>query len=375
MGKLKIALVSDWYYPKVGGIEYSINALAIGLTLLGHEVQIITREWSGSFPSKIPEEIKVIRVEGRAISEHFMVPSAYKKLNNLVRSGGFDVVHVHGLDSPMAMCSLLTARRAGIPTVVTNHSLVGKGHRKYPFILAGKFLMRSADAIIAVSSATLRETRRLSKAPVYLIPNGIDDISTKCRDTYPIFDKNGNFVITTVSRITKKKGVKDLVEIAPVLLKEKENLLFLIVGDGPERKKLEDMVERMNISRSFRFTGEVPRDAVLQLLEESDIFVLPSRNEAFGISILEAFSKNVPVVARNHSGVSDIIVQRKTGLLSEDNRDMARQVKDLIENADLRESLATAAFGEIGKYKWDNIASRIEEVYTRVIHEKDLHHC
>jgi len=176
-----------------------------------------------------------------------------------------------------------------------------------------------------------------------------------------------------VGRLSDEKGVEYLLRAMPSIIQESPKIHLEIVGDGPERKKLEAMVENMNIARNFKFIGEVPREAVLHLLEESDIFVLPSRNEAFGISILEAFSKNIPVVAMNHSGVSDIIAHRKTGLLSEDNLDMANNLKDLINNVDLRESLSIAAYGEIWKYNWRDIASSIEQVYAQVIYEKNFH--
>ena len=105
--------------------------------------------------------------------------------------------------------------------------------------------------------------------------------------------------------------------LAPSLLEKHENLIFVMIGDGPLRKNLEKKVEETGLSRNFYFTGEVPREKVLGYLEQADIFALPSSDEAFGISILEAISKNVPVVAMNHSGVSDIIKNGVNGYLAD----------------------------------------------------------
>jgi len=147
-----------------------------------------------------------------------------------------------------------------------------------------------------------------------------------------------------------------------------------MVGDGPLRKRVEDKVRKLNITENFHFTGEIPRSLVLNLLEHSDIFVLPSEDEAFGIAVLEAISKGVVVVARNDCGVSDIITHRRTGLLAEHKYEIANYIEELIEHPELRERFSRAALRELSKYSWDDIASKIEEVYSGVINEKNFDH-
>ena len=91
--------------------------------------------------------------------------------------------------------------------------------------------------------------------------------------------------------MTKKKGVQHLVRLAPSLLEKYENLIFVMIGNGPLKKKLEKKVEKHGLSENFYFTGEIPRKKVLGYLQQADIFAHPSSDEGFGISILEAISK------------------------------------------------------------------------------------
>lgn len=373
--KWRVVLVSDWHYPKKGGIEYSLDALARSLSDRGHIVHIITRNCAGAPERKPGPRISVIRVRGRKIrgAGRFLVPKAYKELFDILRTGNYDLVNARGLDSPLSLASLVFARRLGLPTVVTNHSLVGKRPLITFLFLTARFFLKNADTLVAVSSAVERESRRMARVPVYRIPNGIE-IPPDGAGQNPIFHKDGKIVVATLARMTKMKGVGDLVDVASHLLRHHANLLFLMIGEGSLRKEIEDKVKELHVSGNFHFTGEVPRERVLKLLEEADIFVLPSRVEAFVISILEAFAKKVPVVARNHGGVSDLIASYNTGLLANNNYEMEERIQELVSNPRLRCHLSTAAVKEIDKYRWPKIAKRVEEVYAHVIHEKTVHH-
>jgi L-malate glycosyltransferase len=366
--KYTIALVSDWYYPKAGGIEYSVDSLARNLQALGHEVHIITKNNDG-VPWK--DSLPVIRLKGKVIAERLILPTVYKDLYRILKAGSYDIIHAHGLDSPLAMMSLLLARIRGIPCLMTSHSLLGPLSLKYPILMAARLLLRFADALIAVSSAVEQESKAVFKGRLYRIPNGLDLRSPNGAVRSIPIDTENRIVITTVSRMTRKKGVHDLVTIALRLLKRYDNLLFLMIGEGPLRKKLESKVNELNLARHFLFTGEASRGTVLDLLDKSDIFVLPSPREAFGIVILEAFLKKVPVVARKHSGVSDLITHGETGLLADDDEQMARYIEELIDRPELAASLSAAAHQELHRYRWQDIAKRVEGVYRAILHEED----
>lgn len=371
MEKHKIALISDWYFPKVGGIEYSMHALAKTMSMHGHEVSIITRSYPDIPEYSTRDEVSVIRIKGRPLpgQHRLLMPNAYKRLYRLLKKGDYTLVNCHGLDSPLGISALVAARKLGIPVVVTNHSLVGNTLYSPALYLAGKLLLRNADAIIAVSSAVEKDSRIMTSKPIYRIFNGVDSEDSVVKVSIP-YNTEGKLVIATVARMTRKKGVQKIVALAPALLEKHKNLLFVMIGDGPLRKSLEKKVEETGLSRNFYFTGEIPREKVLGYLDQADIFALPSSDEAFGISILEAILKKVPVVAMNHSGVSDIINNGVNGYLADNLSEFSSHLQNLIEKPALRTSFAQEATREISNYDWNRIYEQTNRVYTKVIHEK-----
>ncbi len=127
MEKRKVALISDWYFPKVGGIEYSMHALAKTLAMHGHEVSIITRSYPGVPEHCIKDGVSVIRIKSKPFpgQSRFLMPKAYKQLYYLLKEGNYEIVNCHGLDSPIGISALVASQRLKIPVVITNHSLVG----------------------------------------------------------------------------------------------------------------------------------------------------------------------------------------------------------------------------------------------------------
>ena len=361
-------MISDWYFPKIGGIEYCMHSLAKTLIQEGHEVHIITRGYPGIPQYSMRDRIKIIRVGSDPFpgQKRFMMPGAYKELYNLLRSENYDMIHSHGLDSPLSMAALLMSRKIGLPTEVTNHSLVGHTALSPALYLAGKLLVRNADAVIAVSSAVEKDSKLMTKKPVYRIFNGIECEENSCKAALPI-NREEKIVIASVARMTRKKGVHHLVKLAPALLKKHENLMFVMIGDGPLTKKLEKRVKKCGLSDNFYFTGEITRNKVLDYLEQADIFAHPSGDEGFGISILEAILKKVPVVAMNHSGVSDIIEHGVDGFLAEDLTEFSSCLETLIENPELRTEFARKAAEGLPKYDWDRIYEQTCRVYTGII--------
>lgn len=124
MEKYKIAMISDWYFPKIGGIEYSMHALAKNLSMCGHEVSIITRSYPGLPKYSTRDNVQVIRIKGRPLpgQNRLLIPAAYKELYDFLKKGNYEIINCHGLDSPIGMSALLAAKKLGIPVVVTNHS-------------------------------------------------------------------------------------------------------------------------------------------------------------------------------------------------------------------------------------------------------------
>ncbi len=369
MRNYKIALVSDWYYPRVGGIEYAIDALGRGLVALGHEVHIIARHYGRASAPEASNGLPILRLDGCPLSEYLMSPRGYRSLRESLRAGEFDIIHGHGLDSPMAMVSLIIAAKLGIPGLITSHSLLGDSLLQRALALGANIFLRPAQAIIAVSSHVERQARAMFKGAVFRIPNAIDTSSPNgALDPIALPQGHGP-VVATVARMNKRKGVQDLITVATMLVPRHPDLLFLMVGDGPLRSRLEQGIRASGLGRNFLFTGGVSRATVLHLLGQSDVFVSPSPREAFGICVLEAFLKKVPVVARGQTGVADIICHEHTGFLVDNVAGIAHYIDTLIQDPELRSTVAHRAHEELDKYQWNTVARQVEQVYAHAARE------
>src|SRR4051794_32162198 len=169
---MKIALVSDWYFPHIGGVESQMRDLAHALIARGHDVRIITATPGPA----ILEGLRVDRLDVPIIRRWGIVRdrSARAPLEALFSRERFDRIHAHGLWSPLAILATCIARRLGIPSVLTNHSVLGtSGVALFRALDRRWGWSRWPDELTAVSSLTVEETARAAGRPVGLLPNCI----------------------------------------------------------------------------------------------------------------------------------------------------------------------------------------------------------
>lgn len=365
MPKYKIALITDWYYPRVGGIEYAINALARHLQERGHTVHVVTRSYTGYVDEPA---LPVVRIPGYCIAARLASPWGYWRLYRWLTAAQYDVLHVHGLDSAMSAMVLLLAKRLQVPVVVTNHSAIGVHRWRGVMLRLGRRLLRDCAAVIAVSSVVARDTRLMVEhSRLYLIANGVDVYSPNGPLESFTLHRAGQTMITTVARMTGKKDLDLLLTAARRVVDQHPEAYFVLVGDGPERPQLQTQAARMGLQDRVLFTGTVSRETVFAILKQSAIFVLPCRNEAFGIAILEAFAVGLPVIAMRQSGAADIITHGVTGLLTEDAAGIATELVRLLEDTPFAKTIAGNAIEAVKQFQWSVIAQEIEDVYTQVL--------
>ncbi|MGH8581425.1 MAG: glycosyltransferase family 4 protein [Gammaproteobacteria bacterium] len=367
--RYRIAMVSDWYYPRVGGIEYAIDALARHLQGLGHELRVFSRRYPGAAAEEQTGGLAIARLACPGLGDRCLSPASVAALKQHLKAGGYDVVHAHGLDSPLAWAALRIARRAGIPAVMTSHSLLGARALRVLLRPVLAPLLGQTRTVIGVSRAVALEARALGAAQTIHIPNGVDGHSPNGALSPLALERSGRTVIATVARMHRRKRVDECVDVAIGLLAGDRKLLFVMVGGGPLLQPLRRKVAALGLAEHFVFTGNVSRATVLHLLSQSDIFVSPSPREAFGIAVLEAFQQRVPVVARASSGVAELVEHGRTGLLAGDAAGLQAAIAALIAQPQERERLAGAAHRELQRYSWPEIAEKTEQVYARAIAE------
>ncbi|WP_048159748.1 glycosyltransferase family 4 protein [Thermococcus barophilus] len=380
MESLKIALASDWFFPSTGGIEHHIHDLAKNLVEQGHDVHIITR--LGEYPDNtLPYTVH--RFKGRITVDSFHVSigvDLLKRVNELYKKEHFDITHGHSIYSPIAVgVSNLSSGIRGVPSIITNHSFLGNSILNPTYILLLQTSLRKIDGFIAVSNAVKKDLENILRGslrnrPIYVVPNGIDTNFWR-----PVEDKeewkskmglDGGIVITTTSRLTKRKRVNVIPKLAKEIIEKYriEDIKFVIIGDGPEKRRIKELIKAYHIQDKVLMVGKQPREKVREYLWASDIYLSPAIYEAFGIAALEALSCGVPVVANNHGGISEIVRHGVTGLISEDDMELLENVLYLLNNIELVEKMGKNARKIVKEeFTWEKIAKEIVEIYKKTI--------
>jgi len=379
MKSLKIALVCDWFLPRVGGIEINMKDLAQNLMARGHEVHVIT-----ALPGS--EQVEGIRVHRLDVPVIPGVKLCYGKivireLKRLFAEEKFDLVHGHYLLSTLAHMSFYVARRMKIPTVFTHHSINGPLHNRVAFFLLpylasiiGTVLFKewvtersiTPDQVTAVSNAVAADLRQIYRdSDVKILPNGIDPITW--HQPKKVHDK---FNITSVMRLCKSKHPMKLIQAIARInkqVKPEQRPNFNIIGDGSQRRKMARKIEQLGLEDQVKLWGYRPREEIPSHLTQADLFVLPSTREGFGLAVLEARTAGVPVVAMNHGGVSDIIENGVDGFLTDTYKEFTDKIIEYIRNEELRERFKQNAERPLPHLMWDDVIARHLYIYQQAI--------
>lgn len=336
---MKVAHVSDFYLPRLGGIEMHVSELAGLQRDAGHHVQVVT-----STPG--PQEPEVQRVTGSLHVSPALDPFAVHTGVQALRSLDVDVVHAHlGVASPLAFFTARAAAREGIPTVVTVHSMwVGVGA-----------IMATMDALggwstlpivwTAVSQAAAAPVRRHLPAgtPITVLSNGIDQHVWRLPAPAEV---EGELTVAAVMRLARRKRPLPLLRIlrhAQTSLHrsgDPTRLRLLVAGDGPMRDSIRGYVRRHRMGDSVELLGRLDRREVRGLLGRSHVFIAPADLESFGIAALEARCAGVPVVAKSQGGVGEFVRHEREGLLCRSDDDMVDALVRLARDPGLRRQIA-----------------------------------
>ena len=314
-------MICDKIPPYAGGPGYHVFGLSKKLTERKHQVTIITRgSWKKPYFVETINGLKVYRVRFIPIYPFHLQPHGFfvSKFLKSVESN-FDVVHLHNANIPVVETSL--------PKVVTEHGTM-KGyipHRKIldlPSLVVKAFasmyiaidckIVKSADRVIAISKGCAEELKFFYGIKNLETINNAVDSMFFC----PLKNKKGdkNQFILYSGRLSAEKGLVDLVKSAVYICKKYGNIKFVIAGNGPLESHIKKLISNFNLEKNFCFTGNLSHDALLKYYQNATLYVLPSYREGLPTTLLEAMSCELPVVATAIPGISEVIVNRKTGL-------------------------------------------------------------
>jgi len=368
---LKIGIV---LYPTFGGSGVVATELGKELASKGHEIHFITY----SRPVRLSELRENIFFHEVSVSEYPLFDhTPYEqvltsKLVDVVKYERLDLLHVH-YAIPHASAAymaqqILKSQFINIPFITTLHgtdiTLVGKDPSFEPVIT---FSINNSNAVTTVSESLKEATYEHFKITneIRVIPNFIctDHYSLSNNEKYKKrYAPNGEFIITHVSNFREVKRVEDVVAVFKKL-KEKVPCRLLFVGDGPDRIKIERECRSSCERNDVLFLGHL--ESTREVLNISDLFILPSETESFGLAALEALASRVPVITTNAGGLPEVVDHGVNGFLSEvgDVEDMTKNALKLLENNSLLETFRANAYEKALKFDIQNVLPIYEELY------------
>jgi glycosyltransferase involved in cell wall biosynthesis len=364
-GVVRIAHVTDFYLPRLGGIEMQVSDLAARQSAVGHDVTIVTGSPSeGTADAEDgPAVIRVTEGLRRPRPVHPKAPFAGVRI---LLDGDFDVVHAHvGVGTPLAFWAALRCVRAGIPTVVTVHSLWAWAHPIFRTLNAVAGFSRQPIRWTAVSEAAAEPVRRVirSGGTVSILPNGIDPSRW---DVEPAPRSSDEVLVVAVMRLAVRKRPIHLLRMlrrARARVPEGVHLRAVIVGDGPDRPAMERFLRRHRVADWVELPGRQTREQIRDLYRRADVFVAPADLESFGIAALEARCAGVPVIAKSGSGIAEFVRHGKDGLLVADDDAMVDAIVRLSTSPLLRAALAGHAGARTSPVTWSNTLALTETAY------------
>ena len=365
-------------YPTYGGSGVIATELGKALARKGHKVHFITYQEPVRLDS-FNENIFYHEVSALdyPLFQYQPYESALaSKIVDVAKYEKLDILHVHyaipHASSALIARSILKESGYDLPFVTTLHgtdiTLVGKDPGYKPVV---EYSINHSDGITSVSKSLREDTYKNFgiKRDIEVIPNFIDFSRFKKTDK-DHFKKaiapNGEKILIHVSNFRKVKRVEDVVHMFELVFKKIPSKLFL-VGDGPERSACEVLCRKLGIAEQVRFLGK--QDAVEDLLAISDLFILPSETESFGLAALEAMAVEVPVISSNAGGLAEINIQGKTGFMSNvgDYEDMAKNAIYILEDENRLMEFKASAYAQAKTFNIDNILPQYEAYYEKVI--------
>ncbi len=289
-----------------------------------------------------------------------------RRMRRMVRGLRPDLVHALHLTSYGFLAALCGVR----PTIVSVWGTdVLEAPRLSPLhYFLTRFALGRADQITATGLRLAQATTRYAPKgkSVTVIPYGVDLEVFKPRPR----PRGEDVVVGTVARLSPEKGLHYLMDAFARLARDHDGVRLVLAGDGPERPRLERMVERERLGERVRFLGEVPHERVPAVLADIDVFAMPSTAEGFGVAALEAAAMEVPVVATNVHGIPDVVADGETGLLvpPRDAEELARALGRLLEDEVLRRRLGRSGRAFVqAHYSWAQNAAQMEELYRAAL--------
>jgi D-inositol-3-phosphate glycosyltransferase len=387
---LNVLMVTPFYPPHIGGIEYHVQNLSKNLIKNGHSVVVLT-----SMPSdmqlkpyeKTSENMEIFRLttifpKGQpylALASQGITLKNQVTIRRIVERRNIDIIHVHGHHYFINWRAIDISKTLKKPSVLTLHglyalnpsdSLAEIGEEIFNYTIFKREL-HNVKAVIGLTSVITMYAKKYGPKvnKYFTIPNGIDYTnftSNYCnksnyREKYGIRDDQ--IVVLFRGRFASVKGVIELAAAANLVLKRKANIVFYFVGGGPLINELIDALKPLGVNA--RILTWLPFNEIHELYIASDIFILPSKSEALPITILEAMAAQLPIIATQTGGIPEVLRKypKKILIMKPVPSEICNAIIAMIEQKGQKKFALENISEYLYLYNWSRIATQVENVY------------
>jgi len=365
----RIALVTEYYYPHLGGVCEHVHFLAREARRLGHHADIITSRIGDA-----PDEPHVVRL-GRSVPVYANGSMARltvgwglrRQMREVLRRGRYDIVHAHTPLAPtLPLLALEEADRMGVPVVGTFHTNFG---RSLAYGATRRYFQRRLDvlaAAIAVSPTAAAACARYFDADWTIIPNGVDvEMFSPDAPRPAAMPPDGVPTILFLGRFDPRNGLATLMAAFRRVRTARRPARLVVVGDGPLRPFYRRLAAG---DPGIAFAGAVVAERP-RYYANSAVYACPTTKASFGITLLEAMACGTPVVCSDIEGFRDVVADGREALLApcDDAAGLSDALARVLDDDVLRAKLAAAGRETALRYAWPDVADRVLALYARVL--------
>ena len=389
-GQLSILLISDFFYPKVGGVEVHIYQLAVSLIRLGCKVTVLTHHKKNRQGIKyMGNGIKVYFTPLMTLYDDSSLPillGALKILREICYIEKVDIIHCHQSSSSLSLEGIFHSKLLGVNVVLSEHSLYGFSfldEASLNKVIRTFFVdMDETISVSHVATENLILRGMVNPKMAHTIPNAIDNTKFRPPTEKELKDmkkkkikegKEDIITIVSISRQAERKGTDLLIEVIPEICKQIPNVNFIIGGDGPKKKLLDVMVDAVGLKDRVKLTGFLAHQKVRDEMIKGQIYLNTSLTESFCIAIVEAASAGLYTIATDVGGVGEVLPEYMVKLVKPDKESIINAIKDTIKNYEkLKEKMKDNYKVLKSIYNWDKVAKKTKLVYQRALKKNDF---
>lgn len=381
MTTLKIAQITPYFFPHVGGVEKYVYNLSKTLISDGYAVEVFTSNIPKGRTHDVVDGIPVTRL--KCVGEPLrnpLVPSMLFLLNELKK---FDLIHIHNLYSFFALSIPLLKKSCNLPLVLTHHGQLIYGETVKDACVKiyeksiYRYILKAIDNIVVLSESDAQyiSSSGLVNGNIEVLPNALNpaDFSEYMNmDTTNFIEKYhlmGRKRILFVGEVTNRKGVLTLIKSIQLLQKKvlKEKVTFIIVGSGENLSDAQALAKNLSVESHVVFTGRLPLNELVKAYRLADLFVLPSLSEGLPTSILEAMYFGLPVVSTNIPGIKDHFSEFALLIQPKDEHKLAEAIYAVLNNDVMAKDFSRKGKELVAsRYTWDKLAMEYESLYLSI---------